>query len=193
MSGWIGRRLASATIGSACTLWVLFARTPARLPAIPQPRLGGGQRDQRHQQPPLLAAVGPVRNASVLQMFHLHPDGKGKGIAGHGAAVSILIAQSGQEELYPNQVLVDRNRGCIKVRYGISLKGFPLLLQSMTERLQVRGFLSPSHPARQLFCGDKAAVLFLPLLNIKKLKTESNRKICILEAPLLQSDMCVIK
>jgi hypothetical protein len=131
------------------------------------------------------------RNMAVLQLLHLHPNSRGTGIAGKRVAVSILIGADGG---YSNAVRL-RIRGgrCrLRIRYAASSQGLSLLQASFSERITLRAFLCPSHPARSLFGGDPQTILMLPLLYICKRKEVRGISYFVLETWLSEVDVCVL-
>lgn len=107
------------------------------------------------------------KNASILQLLHLHPADGGQGIANNkDHAISILLM--GHSELYPNRVVVNRETRTLKVEYYAgSGQGKRMLKRAMKNRILLRVFLSPKAHERAAFSGDAAAILFLPLMTVE--------------------------
>jgi len=132
------------------------------------------------------------KNASILQLLHLHPADGGQGIAGKDHALSLLIMGG---DRYPNRVSIQRDN-TLKVEYYASSndRGKGLLKRAKKDQILLRVFLSPAVPSRlALFDGDPTAVLFLPLMTIESKGKDQDGVFFVLSSQLSSHDLCRLK
>jgi len=93
----------------------------------------------------------------------------------------------GTSKQYPNQVTVDRNSKTLSIKYYASDKGKRLLKKAKRDQILLRVFLSPKMPARKLFSGQPASILYLPLMTVQR-KTKDAQGVFVLLSALLVDD-----
>lgn len=132
------------------------------------------------------------KNASILQLLHLHPADGGQGIAGKDHALSLLLMGG---DRYPNRLTIQRDN-TLRVEYYSSSdkRGKALLKRAKKDRVLVRVFLSPAVSARaSLFGGNATAVLFLPLMIVESKGKDRDGVFFVLSAQLSSHDRCKVK